>query len=173
MERTWLFAVALSAALLPSTAHAHGKSEWDKLPARQKGMKIVSAALAHDGKVGGQCKVWVQAVIRAANGGHFDVPLNTADVSEGWQADPTGHVRSLGPRIESAKPGDIVQMIIRDRNGVAIGHTAIVGSNDGGRITWLESNYKGDGRVRTNRTQTIKAFTAALVDGRYTVYRMT
>lgn len=172
MRPKLLLSLGLLAMALPVSAYAHGKSDWDKLPTRQKGMKIVSAALAHEGRSGGECKVWVQAVIKAANGGHFEVPLNTAVVTESWQADATGHVRSLGPRIASAKPGDVVQMVIRDRKGVAIGHTAIVGSNDGSTITWLESNYKGDGKVRTSRTQTIKDFNAALVDGRYTVYRM-
>lgn len=167
-----LACLILFGAINPSLTSAHGMGVWNSASARDKAMKIISAALATNGRTGGQCKTWVQAVVTAASGAHVQIPLNTAEVTSTWQPDRTGHVRNIGSDILAGRPGDIVQMIIRDINGNQIGHTAIIGSNDGSKIVWLESNYRGDGKVTTNRTQTIQNFQNSLVQGQYTVYRI-
>ncbi len=174
-KREFLRALPIVAASLSAATptFGHGKGDWNSLSARQKSMKIVSAALATVGKKGGQCKAWVQDVVSAASGRHVSVPLNSAVVTARWAADTSGHVQDLGAAIRSAKPGDAVQMIIRDKYGKEIGHTAFIGSNDGTTIRWIESNYFGDEMVRADRDQTIAKFERAVVGGQYTVYRFT
>jgi hypothetical protein len=175
MKFRWVFILAaLYAAPVATSAHPplDAPKSWHKLTDRQRGMRIVSAALADNGKVGGQCKVWVQSIISRATDGHVTVPQNSAEVSHTWKSDKSGHIINLGARIARAQPGDIVQMVIKDRNGRGIPHTAIVGSNSRGTITWLESNYPSGEIVRVNRTQTVAQFESSLIDGRYTVYRI-
>ena len=133
-------------------------------------LKIISVALSHNGKKGGQCKIWVQQVMKDALGA--TLPTNTSLVTHLWNSDPSGRVLNLGAKISSAAPGDAVQMIARSRKGDPLPHTAIVGSNDGKRIRWLESNYKGDEMVTSSRTQTYEEFVASLPTGLYTVYRV-
>lgn len=133
-------------------------------------IRLVSAALADTGKTGGQCKAWVQAVILRATG--ITVPLNAGAVAERWQKDNSGKVLSLGSAIAQSRPGDAVQMIIRDRNDVAVPHTAFVGENDGAHIRWIESNYRGDEKVTAHRRQSHQDFHDATIERRYTVYRI-
>ena len=159
-------------AVEPQASWGHGTGDWHGLSSRQKGMRIVSAALARNGRTGGQCKEWVRTVISAVTARHVEVPPNSAVVTATWIEERSGHIRSLGASIASSRPGDIVQMIIRDRDGNSIGHTAIVGSNDGSQLLWLESNYGNDEKVTTGRSQSISSFERSVVRGQYTVYRI-
>lgn len=178
-DRRWMLSysacglLALSAAGTATADQPNGsKTAWHLLTDRQRGLRIVSGALAWDGQWGDQCKIWVQTIVRDVTGEHVTVPTNTAEVTHRWNTDKTGHIQDLGASITVARPGDIVQMVTRDRDGVSISHTAIVASNSRKSITWLESNFRGDEKVTTNRSQSHKEFQSSLVDGLYTVYRI-
>jgi hypothetical protein len=174
MKKRGLFVlVALAAvSVVEVPAFSHGSGEWNTVPAQKKGMRIVSAALSDNGKSGGECKPWVQEVVRRATGGHVQVPQNAADVSGSWKSDPTGHVQNLGKTIATARPGDIVQMVIRTSKGAPIPHTAIVATNNGKAIQWLESNWDDDRKVQTRRNQPVSEFLKSVIDNQYTVYRI-
>lgn len=174
MGKRGLFVLAVLAAvsLAEVPAFSHGSGEWNTVPARQKGMRIVSAALSDNGKSGAQCKVGVQEVVKRATDRHVRVPQNAAEVSGAWKSDPTGHVQNLGKSIATARPGDIVQMVVRTSKGTPIPHTAIVASNNGKTIQWLESNWLNDEMVQTSRKQPVSEFLKSVIDNQYTVYRI-
>ncbi len=173
LMKTWASVViGLGAAPAVADNPSGSSNGWHQLSARDKGFRIFSAALADNGRTGGQCKRWIQKVISRASGGHVDIPPNTATTTHRWKADASGHIVDLGASISKARTGDIVQMVIRDRSGNPIGHTAIVGTVSGGKVTWLESNYRGDERVTSNRVETYQKFASSLVNGKYTVYRV-
>jgi hypothetical protein len=172
MKRRFYFA-GLGIIAAPATAdNPRGSNNaWHQLSDRERGMRLISAALFWNGRYGGECKEWIQKVVKNVTNGHVLVPANTAIVTHRWVSDSSGHILDLGATISSARFGDIVQMVIRDRSGNSIGHTAIIGSNSGSSITWLESNYRGDKIVTVNRVQSHQQFLSSL-NGRYTVYRI-
>lgn len=164
-----VLALALVASLsYPSWAHDNAK--WHDISTRSKGMKIISAGLTDVGKSGGECKEWVRKVVAAATGG-FQLPANTKTVTDAWEKDTSGHVSNQGKSsIATSKPGDIVQMIVTLSNGAQSSHTAIVASNSGKEITWLESNWPIGSKVSNSRKQSIANFKEKTVS--YTVYRV-
>ena len=164
-----VLALALVASLsYPSWAHDNAK--WHDLSTKSKGMTIISAGLADVGKSGGTCKVWVQNVVTRATGG-VQVPKNTKEVTDSWEKDTSGHISNLGKKsIATSKPGDIVQMIVTLADGTQSSHTAIVASNNGKEITWLESNWPIGSKVSSSRKQSIANFKEKTVS--YTVYRV-
>ncbi|MEQ1928961.1 MAG: hypothetical protein ABL957_00315 [Parvularculaceae bacterium] len=169
-----LMVVALAQALpclsaIADTPTAASATAWHKLTQQQRNLRIISAGAADNGKSGGQCKVWVRDVISRATSMHVTVPSN--QTNSRWAPETIGHVVGRSARIENVKAGEIVQMELKAASGGIIPHTAIVGSNQNGSITWLESNYKGDEKVTATRVQSHADFYKSLSSsGSYSVY---
>lgn len=171
------FLVALSLLLSASSPSWAG---WSQLTQADRNQRIVTQGLHDVGLVGGACKVWVYDVVRVASnlaGGPTVYLPPTTNGGDGWSwvYDSTGHAVSYGQLpLSQVVPGMIIQMRIRTSSGGYLPHTVIVIANssvNGGTLTFVESNYKGDYVVRAGRTATYSAFLSSLEPtNHYTVY---
>lgn len=132
------------AALLvkPKMAEANGSAWWETLSQTQRDLYITERAWQDNGKKfdswSGQCKVWVQDVVRYASLAHVMLPLNNpAPYDWYWQYDPDGHAIGMSMPIENVTLGRIVQMKFKS---TGIPHTVIVVGKDASGVTFLASN---------------------------------
>ena len=168
-----IFLPAAAVLFLPSASNAHLGDPWHGLSQSQRGLKIVSVALTQIGLKAGSCKVWIQvSLLPAATNGHVQIPNNAAEPSSRWKADPTGHVVDLGQSLGKAAAGDIIQMVVRFKDGTPTSHTAVIASINSSSITFVESNFSVANTVTTRKIPK-QDFLAKLVDGQFTIYRIT
>ena len=128
------------AALLlkPKSVEANGSAWWETVSQSQRDMYILNRAQQLNGQSGGECKVWVQDVVRYVSVSHVQLPLNNpAPYDWYWQYDPYGHAVGMCLAIEYVTLGQIVQMKFKT-NGTP--HTAIVGAKDGNGFGFWASN---------------------------------
>jgi len=125
---------------------------WHELTQSQRNDRIIVRAVK-DARtdVRRNCKEWVDDVVWAASGNLVDIP-STASNLYSWL--PSADVGQRSRRIRYAEPGDIIQMLMRQRGGGWIEHTAIVYAVYTGPglpyegMTFVESNYGGDLHVQ-------------------------
>lgn len=133
-------------------ASANAATEWHKLTQEDRNRRIVTQAESDFQKIGGECKVWANDVVRVASyfaGGQSVQLPRATDNDEGyaWMDDGTGYEVSYGHlEPKSMVPGMIIQMHIHYKNGTYGPHTAIVLSNsvETQKLTLIESNYNGN-----------------------------
>jgi hypothetical protein len=151
------------------------KDWWKNRGQANRNIDILTRAYKDNGKnVGIQCKPWVQKVVSEASRGVVAVPTTT-DSATGWKWNSSKYVKSLGSDINSAMPGDIVQMNIKGKDGVPGPHTAIVSARILSTIWWIDSNYVGTNIVGVHDQTVAKFLSSVTIDGvqKYTVYRIT
>lgn len=130
---------------------------WNQMTQAEREWQVVQVAILDQGKIGGQCKVWVQDVVWRASGRQVWLPANAGSGSTygiTWESSPKVVGQSGG--ISGARVGQIVQMRIRTNLGVTP-HTAIItriGSSD---MEWIDSNWVGPNKVGTH-TMKLKDF---------------
>jgi hypothetical protein len=141
---------------------------WKALGQWSRNNTILNRAKADNGKyVGLNCKNWARKVVSDASKGTITIPA-TCPGETGWYWCGSSKVQNMGS-IWNAQPGNVVQMNLPGP------HTAIVSSNIGGNICWIDSNYKLDKTVRIH-CQTVAAFLKMVtINGqqKYTVYQIT
>ncbi len=152
-----------------------GGGSWDDLSDDEKNEKILEEAEAWINKEGGQCKEWIQKVVNIVSGygGPSYLPLNyikagdpynkarwldSPNVKVVWQRayqTPAEfpHVNSvLFPPEELIKPGNIIQYRKQGDYNNAVDstglHTALIKFVDSQTMTWIDSNWYGQGQVR-------------------------
>ncbi len=114
------------------------------------------------------CKEWARKVVFDASKGVVSLP-STYPNANGWQWYGSSYVQQLSG-ISATLPGDVVQMNLQTGP-----HTAIVFSNDGTNVCWMESNWNLDNWVHS-RCETVTHFLNAVTIGgvqKYTAYRIT
>ncbi len=147
MRKVWL-AVVMSIMVFGAVrVYADGNVWWETLRQSQRDMYIVNEAWFENGQVGGECKVWVQNLVRYISLRHVLLPLNMpAPYDYYWQSDPYNHAFGMSMPIENVTLGQIVQMKFKT-GGTP--HTAIVVGKDAKGVGFLASNDpKGSNTVR-------------------------
>ena len=135
---------------------------WHEQTQDARNAQIVNQAYANAGMYGGQCKVWANNVVRIVSGavGGSGTPINLpSNSNEGgtgmgysWLlfTPESNNVISYGAQAPSAmKPGTIVQMRVKMKDGTYGPHTMIVTQNYPlyGYMWASESNYSVAGVV--------------------------
>ena len=158
-------AIALLLALSSVNVFADGNVVWEGWSQAERNRRILDYAVSDLGKnVTLSCKRWVQeTVVFLASQKHVWLPLNSSP-DYTWEYDPHQHAISMSMPIESAQPGNVVQMHITSTN---LPHTAIVYAVSSSGLTFIESNWNWDTTVRL-RTITFSNFKAQVTG--YTVY---
>lgn len=121
-----------------------------------------------DRYVGLNCKEWARKVVSDASHGVVSLPSTYPDPN-GWQWYSNPYTSKLSS-IYAASFGAVVQMKLASGP-----HTAIVLSNDGTNICWIESNWNLDSTVHS-RCQSIQQFLNSVTSGgtqRYSAYIVT
>lgn len=169
MIRAKVLLLTIASLLIFSNANvfADGNAVWETWTQSERNRRIIDWAGFYVGQYGGQCKTWIQlTVVPNASQGHVMLPQNNpAPYDYYWQYDPHQHAISMSMPIESAQPGNVVQMHLRSTNGP---HTAIVWSIDSLGVVFIESNYNYDGMVRIRPKISFAAFKGQVTG--YTVY---
>lgn len=161
--RTIISLVAIT-LLWGGVATAHQTKSWHYLTQSQRNWYIIDSAWQDLGKVGGQCKAWVQNVVYRASAYHVWLPPNNySPYDYYWQYDYNGHAIGMSMPIEYVQPGYIIQM--RLKSGTP--HTAIVYNIGPYSITFIESNWFQDETVHV-RTLDFSTFRSQV--SAYTVY---
>jgi hypothetical protein len=124
----------------------------------------------YDGQYGGQCKVWAQNVVYAASRKVVWLPQNDPYCDWRWLAS-ANVVATYSDRWDGVPwwPGQIIQAQVRTANGGTSPHTMIVVAVNASSITVIESNWRGDERVR-RRTASWADFKRPIVH--YTIYQV-
>ncbi len=118
--------------------------------------------------VGLNCKEWARKVVSDASKGVVNLPSTSPDAN-GWKWSSSSYVQKLGS-ITSTLPGDFVQMNL----GIGNPHTAMVLSQNGTDVCWLDSNWNLDNKV-TYHCQKISSFLTSVTSGgvqMYTAYHI-
>ncbi|GEM_PF-6305735 len=146
------------------------KDWWKNLAQWSRDTWILLMAYADNNKyVGLNCKEWARKIVLSASNGVVNLPSTTQSGS-GWTWYSSPYVQQMGS-ISSAAAGNIVQMNL----GAGNPHTAIVWSNDGSNICWIDSNYLSALSVGIH-CQTVTQFLNRVSFGgfpHYTVYQIT
>jgi hypothetical protein len=162
-------AIGGAAGLLvkPKAVEANGNVWWENsLNQTQRNQAIISAAWPYIGGYGGQCKTWVQDVVKAASQNHVMLPPNNPAPNDYyWQYDYQYHAVGMSMSIEYVKPGYIIQMKLRDGGP----HTAIVYAC-GGSLALIESNWLKYTNPLTVHVRTIDFSTFRSQVSAYAVY---
>lgn len=135
--------------LLSRSAKAYSQPAWHALSQSQRNAAIVGKAYESTNlQVGKSCKEWVRMVVMSLSGGYPSggVPIPSTRPAPNdylWEPDGNGNVIGMSLPIGSVPPGYIVQMRIRGTSNPSLvfPHTAIVVSNGGGWVRFIESNF--------------------------------
>ena len=161
-------AIASLLALSSVNVFADGNVQWAVMSQAQRNQEILLRAWRDLGKdVRKNCKEWVQLlVLPDASSGHVALPANSSP-DYTWADDPHQHAISMSMPIESAQPGNVVQMHLKSTNQP---HTAIVYAINSSAVTFIESNWFKDSSPNTVHVRTIgiSDFKASVTG--YTVY---
>ena len=141
-RRNFLGAVGKAAlvgtvALLPKAKIAQAAMPWHGYSQDYRNSLILTRAWNDYLKnVGLECKPWVQNVVASASGGIVTIPTTNPDnCTWRWSQDVYGY--NMSRPIQYAKPGEIVQMRLRNNPYL---HTAIVSSMQATKVGFIESN---------------------------------
>lgn len=130
------------------------QSIWQSLTQADRNSRIVTQARHDLGLTGGACKVWANDAVRAAsnvaNGN--TTQTRTLPLTSSWQGvSESGYtwisssfvtaITGTGSNLNQAVAGSIIQMRTHLSAGGYTPHTAIVESNNGSSLTFIESNY--------------------------------
>ncbi len=162
--------VAASAVIFSASAFA---TDWHSMTQTERDHAILFQGNVDIGKYEGQCKTWIQArVVPIASAGAVSVPPNYDPTLDYMWKSGTYLVRSsLAISDPNVHVGTIVQMRIHTSGGGITPHTAIISLKDANGITWLESNYYGNGGVTNTRHQTYQEFYNSLENSNtYSLY---
>ena len=152
--------------LVAASVYANGNVWWESLSQTQRDMYIANEAWRENGQNGGECKVWVQNLVKYVSLTHVMLPQNMSPPNDFyWQSDPYGHAFGMSIPIENVTIGQIVQMKFRS---TGTPHTAIVVGKDANGVGFLASNDPLGSYTVRYRYWTFSAFKTA-VSG-YTVY---
>jgi|GEM_PF-3639212 hypothetical protein len=126
---------------------------WEALTQTARDDKIINLANSQIGGTdAGQCKGWVQHVVKAASNQAIDIPATNPTDQRYWYTDPCMPVYGRSTMIENVGRADILQMYynVRLKDGsFAVGpHTAFVLSKNATSMTWLDCNFVGPGANR-------------------------
>ena len=133
-------------------AFANSPSWWDdSIDQNRRNQEIVNASYRDLGKYlgsdAGQCKVWIQSVVRYASLNHVSLPQNAGSPNDWyWQSDPYGHAVYMNMPLEYANVGWIVQM--RLRGGTS--HTFIIIGKTSSGVNVIDSNFVAQFTVGTH-----------------------
>lgn len=119
-------------------------SGWHSLSQTARNQAIVNETMNwYEGQWGDTCKKWVQLyVVPNTSSLSGLIPLNGSNACY-WQ--PGSYVVGRSGYIGSAMPGEIIQMDLGGNNP----HTAVVIANGSTSVTFKESNWNLDNKVRT------------------------
>lgn len=153
------FAISLFALTAPASALAG----WHQLTQTERDHEIFYAAQSEIGWNGGVCKVWANHIVVKASGSVVSLPTTTNN-GDGYTWNPSADVGQLFVPLSDNQVhiGMIVQMRLHYANGTYGPHTAIIYQKDSTGVTWIESNYSGNGIVTSTRRQTYAQFTSSL-----------
>ena len=161
-------AIASLLALSSVKTFADGNVVWEGWSQAERNRRILDYAWQDLGKnVGLNCKQWVQSkVLPLASQQHVVLPANSSP-DYTWADDPHQHAIPMSMPIESAQPGNLVQMHLKSTNQP---HTAIVYAINSSAVTFIESNWFQDSSPNTVHVRTIgiSDFKASVTG--YTVY---
>ena len=158
-------AIASLLALSSVNVFADGNVQWAVMSQAQRNQEIVWRAWQDIGKSGGECKEWVQNKVAQASYGHVWLPLNNPSPDYYWVYDPHQHAIWMSMSIESAQPGNVIQMHLKSTNGP---HTAIVYAVNSSGMTLIESNFWNHDGIVHVRTVSFSDFKTQV--SAYTVY---
>lgn len=168
------------------TLSCMARAGWHDETQATRNQQIVNQANHDLSLVGGACKVWANDVVRVSSylAGGPDTPIYLPPATNGgngyaWDLSKTidqNHVLSYGAYAANAmRPGMLIQMRIRYKDGTYGPHTSIVFSNSVAtqQIVLIESNYNGDYVVK-KRTVPYSWFGLPYIESgnHYSVYEM-
>jgi len=159
--------ITIAVLLMPAVSVA-ADTPWKKMSPVMRTQAILNRARQDDRlKVGVECKVWVQNVVREASGGIVQIP-RTLHGGEGHAWEDAPGISGACIPISRVRTGQIIQMRWTNRSGRSLPHTAIVLSATRTGVTVIDSNWDGSMTVRVH-TWSIAEFEQA-VGTKYTVY---
>jgi len=146
--KKFVTSAVLSAILVFFVSVGSAFAGWHDLTQTGRNHAIHDEAVANNNTYGGECKPWVQNIVSWASGGVVTVPLTTNN-GHGYTWEYSPDVGEMYNGIEdlNVHVGMIVQMRIKYSDGSYGPHTAIIYQKNSSGITWIESNYSGDGMV--------------------------
>jgi len=143
-------AAALGHAALVQAHSPSGAVPWHDISQEFRNYLIVQYGSLDRGKIGGECKPWVQDVVYRASGQHVWLPQTVPDANGWYWADDPHVGRRDGADIIEIDPGEIVQMQWRFLNGETTPHTFIVWQTYWHGFDWLDSNWVATNTVGTH-----------------------
>ncbi len=165
-------AIAVAVCLVcVSAVYASTASWWHGLSQSQRNYRILDRAADDLGRnVGVECKEWVRRVVKEASQNVVTIP-STRSNNYSWESSSDVASYSRGTPPPGIMNGHIIQMEWTNAgNGRIFPHTAIILNYSNTGMTWIDSNWNGDLRVRTHDVTYADFYNR--VGNRYTVYRI-
>ena len=174
LKKCFICIITGAVFLLASETASAGGWEYG-MTQQQRNQAILASARADLGlKFSGmQCKDWVRRVVLSASGANGlrrDLPSTAlAPLVWVWNYSPFIVNRYVTP--QQFLPGNIVQMLIRYKDGSYGPHTAIVESVTNAGIVWIEENY-GTPNIVERRSVSFYVFSMQVPSNNYSVYEV-
>jgi hypothetical protein len=123
------------------------------------------------GAAGGDCYYWVNQQLKKASSNKVSLPGLAKDAKGGYtgtlKSNP--HFQKTGETFADAKPGQIIEMVSKAKNGTIYPHTAvIVGVNKKGLVV-IDSNWHLNDHLDSHIIPAT-TFTSPTTRGHYTIY---